>query len=321
MSASPVLRVSNLTYRYGEFTALRGISLAVQPGEIYGLLGPNGSGKSTLFQLIATMQLPSDGGVAVSGFDGRQSPDAVRSQLGVIFQHPSIDPLLTVFENLKYHGFCYGVRGDELNKRIGQLLNRLGLTDRKNDRAGTLSGGLKRRVEIAKGLIARPKILLMDEPSTGLDPVARRDLWELIRQLNRNDGIAVLVTTHIMEEAGQCSRVGILDQGELVIEGAPEKLTSAIGGDMVEIQTNDVESVSQALRAQFQIEAQTVQDSLRFEHEDGHHFIPKLVEQLPGVIDAITVRKPTLEDVFVHHTGHAFSRNEVDAEEHQEAQL
>ncbi len=315
MSVSPLIQVSQISHRYGDLTALRDISLTVNAGEIYGLLGPNGGGKSTFFRLLSTMMLPSGGNISVCGFDVKKSPDEVRSQIGVIFQHPSVDDKLTVAENLKYHGLCYGVRGDLLKQRISSLMQQLGLSERKNDRAENLSGGLKRRVEIAKGLIAEPKILLMDEPSTGLDPVARRDLWDLIRQLNEEEGITFIVTTHIMEEAENCSRIGILDHGVLVAEGTPNELKSEIGGDMVEIQTGNAQQFANDLQADYQISPQIVQQTVRFEKQDGHHFIPQLVEHFPGRIDGITVRKPTLEDVFIHQTGHAFGNGEAATEQ------
>lgn len=318
MSVSQGIQVSNLTYRYGDLTALRDVSLTIESGEIFGLLGPNGGGKSTFFRLVSTMMLPSDGTIAVCGFDVHRSPDEVRSLLGVIFQHPSVDDMLSVYENLKYHGYCYGVRGAELQQRIERLIHRLGLTGRESDRAGTLSGGLKRRVEIAKGLIAEPQVLLMDEPSTGLDPVARRDLWDLIQQLNQDDHLTIVVTTHIMEEAEYCSRIGIIDRGVLVAEGTPDELKSAIGGDMVEIQVQDAGNFANEIGEMYEIEPQVVQNTVRFEHQDGHQFIPRLVEQFPGRIDAITVRKPTLEDVFVHRTGHLFGNGDTRQSEEDE---
>jgi len=318
MSVSPLIQVNRISHRYGDLTALREISLNVNPKEIYGLLGPNGGGKSTFFKILSTMMLPSEGDIAVGGYDVKKYPDEVRAQLGVIFQHPSVDEQLTVYENLKYHGLCYGVRGDQLRERAELLISQLGLSGRENDRAENLSGGLKRRVEIAKGLIAEPKILLMDEPSTGLDPVARRDLWDLIKQLNRDEDITFIVTTHIMEEAENCSRIGILDRGVLVAEGTPNELKSEIGGDMIEIQTQDAEQFAQDLQTDYQISPQIVQQTVRFEQQDGHHFIPQLVEHYPGRVDGITVRKPTLEDVFVYQTGHAFGNGEARRENLEE---
>ena len=259
--------LTDVQYHYGSRQALAGISLNVEDREIFGLLGPNGSGKTTLFRVLSTILPIQKGTAVIGGHDVRSDPDGVRRQIGVTFQSPSLDGKLTVRENLKHQGHLYGLSGSTLTSRIQAVLEQLGVADRAKDYAEKLSGGLKRRVEIAKCLLHSPRILLLDEPSTGLDPGARHDLWQALQSLREESGVTILVTTHLMEEADRCSRLGILDLGHLIAQGTPDELRELVGGDSVTIQCEHPEEFSSALRDRFGVEASRVGDMLRIERE------------------------------------------------------
>jgi len=300
------MEVIDLRRRFGAREALAGVSFTVARGELFGFLGPNGGGKSTLFRILATL-LPPDGGAArILGHDVTRAPDAVRRRLGVVFQHASIDGKLTVEENLRHHGRLYGLRGPELAGRIDVLLVQLGLAERARELAERLSGGLRRRVELAKGLLPRPAILLLDEPSAGLDPAARRDFLAELRALRDAEGVTVVLTTHHMEEAERCDRVAILDRGRVVALGAPDALKAAVGGDVLVVETPDAEALRDAVRARFGFVGTLVDGALRLEHARAHELVRELVEAFPDVVRSLTYGKPTLEDVFVHATGRRF---------------
>lgn len=304
--------VSGLSHRYGTRLALDNVEFRVELQEIFGLLGPNGGGKTTLFRLLATLLPVQDGDVSVLGFDAGSSEQAIRQRIGVTFQSPSLDRKLTVEENLRHQGHLYGLSGATLKERINEQLQRLGLTDRRRDRAESLSGGLARRVEIAKGLLHHPQLLLLDEPSTGLDPGARLDLWTYLRQLRDSADVTVLVTTHLMEEAERCDRLGILDRGKLVALGTPAELQAEIGGDCLTLQTSQPDRLAAAIQEKFGVQPRRLGDSLRIEAERGHELLRNLVEAFPEEITSISLAKPTLEDVFVVKTGHRFWDAEVE---------
>ncbi len=302
--AQPAVLAERVGQSYGRRRALDGIGFEIAAGEIYGFLGPNGGGKTTLFRLLATLLPLAEGRIEVFGHDLAREALAVRRRLGVVFQAPSLDANLTVRENLRYQGNLYGLSGAGLAGRIDAALDRLGLTDRSGDRAGELSGGLKRRVEIAKALLHGPDLLLLDEPSTGLDPGVRRELWDLLEELARESGTTVLLTTHFMEEGDRCHRVALLDQGRIVAEGGPATLKERIGGDVVVLASAQPPLLTEGLHERLGIEATVGDDGLvRFEHERAHEFVGRLVAALPGLIDSVTVSRPTLEDVFLALTG------------------
>jgi ABC-2 type transport system ATP-binding protein len=300
---SPAVEVDHLRHRYGERVALDDVSFAVASGEIFGLLGPNGGGKTTLFRIVSTLLFPTEGTVRVFGDDVVRDPAAVRRRLGVVFQHPALDARLTVEENLRHQGHLYGLSGRTLTDRIGEVLARVRVEDRRRDLVSTLSGGLQRRAEVAKALLHRPELLVLDEPSTGLDPAARRDIWQDLSALRRQEGTSVILTTHLMDEAAACDRVAILDLGRLVALGTPAALTSAIGGDVVQVTTRDPQDLAGRVAARFGVRAEVVDGKVHIERDRAHEFIAELVESFPGEIDAVTFGKPTLEDVFVHFTG------------------
>lgn len=307
-ASTDAVRIDAVSHRYGDRLALDQVSFAVRPGEVFGLLGPNGGGKTTLFRLLCTILPLQTGTIGVFGHDIRRQADAVRRLIGVTFQSPSLDPKLTVGENLVHQGRLYGLTGAVLEGRIEEVLAQLRLADRRRDKTETLSGGLKRRVEIAKSLLHRPRLLILDEPSTGLDVSARLDMWDVFGQLRR-DGTTVLVTTHLMEEADRCDRLGILDRGKLVALGSPDELRSSIGGDCLTIPLRpgqDGARLSTAIADRFGVQPQSLGHSLRIEHARGHELLRDLVLGFPDEIQSITLGKPTLEDVFVHTTGRRF---------------
>lgn len=297
------LTVANLSHRYGERVALKQVNFSVPTGSIFALLGPNGGGKTTLFRIISTLLPTQPGGVEVFGHDVEAAASAVRRLIGVMFQSPALDRRLTVHENLRCHGHLYGIRGRVLDERITEALALVTLDDRADDLVQTLSGGLQRRVELAKALLPDPRLLVLDEPSTGLDPGARREIWDHLVRLRQERGTTVVLTTHLMDEAARADRVAVLHEGVLVALGAPEELVAAIGGNVILITSPDLETLARGIRERFDETVEVLNGHLRIERSRGHAFIADLVEAFPGQIDAVTYGKPTLEDVFLHHTG------------------
>jgi len=303
---SAVISVQDLVHRYDERTALDGVSFDVQAAELFGLLGPNGSGKTTLFRILSTLMIPVGGRASILGFDVARDPNGLRRQIGVVFQAQSIDVKLTAAENLMHQGHLYGLHGKPLKARIREMLGRVGLADRAGEKAETFSGGMQRRLELANGLLHHPSVLLLDEPTTGLDPGARRDLWQYLAILRDEERVTVIVTTHLMEEAERCDRLAILNAGKVVALGTPNNLKHEIGGDVILLDAKDAESLARRISERFHVDAQVLQGKVRLERENGHRFITDVVEAFPGEIEAISVSKPTLEDVFIHRTGHRF---------------
>ena len=298
-----MILVERLSHQYGSRRALSDVSFEVQAGEIFGLLGPNGGGKSTLFRILSTMMTPTGGRAEVAGHDVSRDPAAVRRKIGVVFQTQSLDKALTVAENLRAQGHLHGLSGPKLRERVEQVTQRLGLAGRNKDLVETLSGGLKRRVEIAKGLLHRPVVLLMDEASTGLDPGARRELWQYVEELRSREGVTILLTTHILDEADRCDRLALLHQGRVVAQGAPADLRSRIGGDVVVLEATGAAALSRQIETRFGVKASAMNNVLRVEIANGHRFITEVVEAFPGAIQSVGLHKPTLEDVFVKETG------------------
>jgi ABC-2 type transport system ATP-binding protein len=305
-----IISVRDLIHRYQDRTALNGVSFDVRPAELFGLLGPNGSGKTTLFRILSTLMVPSAGTAQIAGLDVVREPAALRRHIGVVFQAQSVDQKLTAYENLWHQGHLYGLRGATLKQRIEEILTRVGLQDRAGDRVETFSGGMQRRIELAKGLLHHPEVLLLDEPTTGLDPGARRDLWQYLQILRDQERVSVIVTTHLMEEAERCDRLAILNEGKLVALGTPAELTREIGGDVVLLEAHEPEELAGRIRSMFHIDAIAMGTHVRLEIENGHRFVPDVVEAFPGEIQALSVSKPTLEDVFIHRTGHKFWNEE-----------
>ena len=323
MSTPPLVSVEGLSRSYGDRLALDRVSFDVAPGELFALLGPNGGGKTTLFKLLATLVPPSAGTFRVDGFSPDGSLRELRRRLGVVFQSPSLDRKLTVLENLLVHGAILGLGGRALRTHAGELLARMGVDDRARDLVEKLSGGLARRVEIAKALLGAPKVLLLDEPSTGLDPLARRSLRALLAELARG-GTTVLLTTHLFDEAEEAGRIGILDRGRLVALGAPSDLKREVGGDVLVLATeSDEEAAALAADVAAHLDpglvpkdgpsvalhpgrVTAVGPTVRIERSDGPSLVPVLAASFPGRFRSLTLGAPSLEDVFVDRTGHSF---------------
>ncbi len=305
-AAPAVIQLQALRHQYGDRVALAGVSFDVRPAEIFGLLGPNGSGKTTTFRILSTLMLPTSGRALIMGHDIAREPALVRRNIGVVFQAQSIDIKLSAEENLTLIGHIYGLRGAALKKRVGEMLSRVGLADRAKEKAETFSGGMQRRLELAKGLLHHPSVLLLDEPTTGLDPGARRDLWQYLQILRDDERVTVLITTHLMEEAERCDRLAIYANGSVVGMGTPVELKSEIGGDVILLESEHPEALAQRIQQRFGLKPAVLDNHVRLEIEAGHRFVTDVVEAFPGEIQGVSVHKPSLEDVFIRRTGHRF---------------
>jgi ABC-2 type transport system ATP-binding protein len=297
----PALDIQKVTHRYGDHRALRDITLQVEAGTLYGLLGPNGSGKTTLFRILATLMPPSEGQAAVFGLDTTHESAAVRRRLGAVFQDEALDEGLTVRENLRFQGALYGLHGRARRDRIATLLERLDVADRADDVVEDLSGGLRRRVDLARGLLHRPDLLLLDEPTSGLDPAARRAFWDAVRRLRDVEGTTLLVATHLMGEAERCDRVGILSEGALVADDAPDALKADLGDETIWLDTGAPAQLRDRIDAQFGVPTRIVGATVQVASPDPPGFLSSLYEAVGDHIRSATLRTPTLEDAFMVH--------------------
>ena len=301
--ADPAVDIQGVSHRYGEHTALRDVTVHVEAGTLYGLLGPNGSGKTTLFRILSTLMPPTDGTVRVLGADTTVNPRAVRQALGTVFQEPALDEALTVRENLRFQGALYRLRGAALQDRIDELLVRFDVADRADDPVEELSGGLRRRVDLARGLLHRPRLLLLDEPTTGLDPAARRSFWTALRRLQEAEGTTLLMATHLMDEAERCDRVGILSEGALVADGTPSALKGELGEETLWLDADEPRALRDRIEAQFGVSTRIVGTRVQVAPPDPPAFLASLYEVFGEHIQSATIRTPTLEDVFMVHAG------------------
>jgi ABC-2 type transport system ATP-binding protein len=309
------IAVHGVSHSYGPRRALADLSLEIGRGEIFAVLGPNGGGKSTLFRLLSTLIPVQAGAVLIDGFDVARQAHQVRGVIGVVFQAPSLDRKLTVAENIRLQAALYGIVGRELQVRLDELLEQFGLRDRASELTERLSGGLRRRVELAKCLIHQPRLLLLDEPSTGLDPAARADLWRYLKSLQAERGTTIVLTTHYLDEADGADRLAILHEGKLVALGPPAELKSTVGGDSLTIETVDPAALAAALQEKLSLPAKVVDQTVRLEIAEGHQRVPQIMEAFPGQITAIRLGKPSLEDVFIARTGHRFWQERRGADE------
>lgn len=298
--------VRGVSHHYGQRCALNDVSLEIGGGQIYAVLGPNGGGKTTLFRLLSTLIPLQSGAATILQHDLAQQAAAIRHQIGVAFQSPSLDRKLTVAENIRLQGSLYGLSRPETDRRLGELLERFAIADRAHELVERLSGGLRRRVELAKALLHLPPLLLLDEPTTGLDPGSRSDVWQYLSRLRDQQGTTIVFTTHYLGEAETANRLAILSAGKLVAEGSPEALRSSLAGDSLTIETDQPTQLAAAMRERLGLATQQLSGAVRLEVAEGHRLIPQLMEAFSGHIRAIRLGKPTLEDVFIAKTGHRF---------------
>jgi ABC-2 type transport system ATP-binding protein len=299
------VEVKGLRKSYGDIEAVRGIDLTVEQGEIFGFLGPNGAGKTTTISILCTLVRKGAGRAEVAGVEVDEDPSEVRRRIGLVFQDPSLDDQLTARENLELHGQIYGVPAALRKQRIAELLEVVELTDRAGSQVRTFSGGMKRRLEIARGVLHHPQVLFLDEPTLGLDPQTRKHIWEYLHALRKREGITLFMTTHYMDEAEFCDRIAIIDRGEIVALGTPDQLKGKVGGDVITVTTGDSAAAAKEIAERFAITPLVDNGSLRLEVPDGAAFLPRLVRELSIPVKTVTLSRPSLDDVFLKLTGHA----------------
>ncbi len=314
-TAPPAIEVRDLVRQFGDFTAVDHLSFAVRPGEVFGFLGPNGAGKSTTIKMLCTLLQPTGGGAFVNGFDVTRDPARVRESIGIIFQDYSLDDRITAEENLRFHSMIYHIPREERAARIAHMLEMVNLADRARDKVRTFSGGMKRRLEIARGLLHHPAVLFLDEPTVGLDPQTRQTIWTHIHELRRRVGITVFMTTHYMDEAENCDRIGIMDHARLIALDTPAALKAGMGGDVVRLRTADNSATADVLAREFGVIAREEQGMLRFEVEHADTFVPRFLRHGQIDVRAVEIAPPTLNDVFLRLTGHAIRDEGADGNE------
>jgi ABC-2 type transport system ATP-binding protein len=300
---TPAISVKTLRKSFGEFEAVRGVSFEVPTGEVFGFLGPNGAGKTTTINMLCTLSRPSGGSAEVAGFDVVKSRDDVRRHIGLVFQDPTLDGYLTAAQNLRMHAELYGVERASVEPRMRQVMEMVGLWERRDAQVLTYSGGMRRRLEIARGLMHSPRVLFLDEPTIGLDPQTRSSIWGYIRQLQEQEEITIFMTTHYMDEAEFCHRIAIMDHGEIVALDSPEALKEQVGADRIRIETDDDGAAIEAIGRRFGLEAQVSEGAVTFAVSDGEEFVPRLFAELGVPIRSVSLSRPTLDDVFMSHTG------------------
>lgn len=316
-----VIEVKNLTKKFSHLTAVDGISFSVKKGEIFGFLGPNGAGKSTTISMLATLLEPTSGEAKVNGFNASTDRNEVRKSIGLVFQDPSLDDRLTAEENLLFHARLYGVSKEEYKKRVEEVLGLVELKDRRNDIVKTFSGGMKRRLEIARGLIHYPAVLFLDEPTLGLDPQTRLHLWEYILKLKREKEMTIFMTTHYMNEAECCDRIAIIDRGKIVALDTPANLKKKIGGDIIRMQSTDKKRLKKELKERYELDAKEEGEMIQIEVPNAETFMPRLFNELDSKIESIELRRPTLDDVFLSLTGRRIREEHASGKEMMRAQV
>ncbi|MCW2546732.1 MAG: daunorubicin resistance transporter ATPase subunit [Mycobacterium sp.] len=313
--------VTGLVKSYGDIDAVRGIDLSIEPGETFGFLGPNGAGKSTTISMLCTLITPSGGRAEVAGFDVVRQRADVRRNIGLVFQDTTLDGYLTAERNLRLHAELYGIPRGAVNDRLRQVLEMVGLWDRRKSKVSTFSGGMKRRLEIARGLMHSPRVLFLDEPTVGLDPQTRSSIWSYIRELKQAEDITIFLTTHYMDEAEYCDRIAIMDQGKIIALDTPEALKASIGKDRVQIRVDDNDAGIAALESRFGLAAGVAEGAVTFAVERGEDFVPKLFADFPMPILSVNVARPTLDDVFMSYTGSTIRDAEATASQRGREQM
>jgi ABC-2 type transport system ATP-binding protein len=314
--ATPAVSVKGLRKRYGDVEAVRGIDFDVARSEVFGFLGPNGAGKSTTISMLCTLVRPTGGAALVAGHDVVTERDAVRRNIGLVFQDTTLDGYLTAEQNLRLHAELYGVPRDALAPRMQQVMEMVGLWERRSSLVGTFSGGMKRRLEIARGLLHSPRVLFLDEPTVGLDPQTRSSIWSYISELKRREDITIFLTTHYMDEAEYCDRIAIIDQGRIIALDTPAALKASVGTDRVQIKTTDDDAAIAALRERFDLDAHISEGAVTFGVPEGEQFVPRLFAELDLPIQTVSVARPSLDDVFMSYTGTTIRDAEATSTDH-----
>lgn len=310
-----IIEVKNLTKKFGNLTAVKNISFNVAKGEIFGFLGPNGAGKSTTISILSTILAPSEGDATINGFSIIKQKNEVRRSIGLVFQDPSLDDRLTAKENLAFHADLYGIKKNIFKERFPQVMNLVDLWDRRDHIVKTFSGGMKRRLEIARGLIHYPQILFLDEPTIGLDPQTRFNIWEYILKLKKERDMTIFLTTHYMNEAENCDRIGIIDNGQIIALDTPNNLKEKIGGDIINLTTNDKIELIKELDNKFNLKAKEEDNIIIIEVPEGEKFLPRLFSDIKTKINSVELRKPTLDDVFLNMTGKKIREEEASSKD------
>ena len=308
---TPMIDVENLAKSFGWVPAVKGVSFSVTGGEVFGFLGPNGAGKTTTINMLCTLLRPTSGRAMINGFDVIQERDNVRKSIGLVFQESTLDEYLTAEQNLRFHGYAYGIPAHAREERIHALLTLVELWDRRTSDVRNYSGGMKRRLEIARGLLHRPKVLFLDEPTLGLDPQTRRRIWEHILELRRTEDLTIFLTTHYMDEAENCDRIAVIDHGEIVALDTPEKLKDSMGGDLITIELDQVDGASRELKSRYGVEPRVEHQTVSFEVPHGSQFLPEFMRTFSVPIKSVSLRRPTLDDVFLKLTGRAIREQEA----------
>lgn len=308
-----MIQAENLCKYFGPIKAVDEVTFSVGKGEIFGFLGPNGAGKTTTINMLCTLQSPTSGKASINGYDIVKEPHNVRRSIGLIFQDPSLDDRLTGEENLDFHGMIYDVPKAVREQRKKDLLQMVDLWDRRKDLVKTYSGGMKRRLEIARGLLHQPKILFLDEPTLGLDPQTRNYIWNYINRLRSEEGITIFMTTHYMDEAENCDRIAIIDNGKIVASDSPEQLKKLVSSDIITLKTTDDEKAEREIGERYRIQVHRDEKGIHLEIENGEEFIPKFISSFSTRINSVNLRRPTLDDVFLKLTGHEIRREEASA--------
>ncbi len=297
------IEVTELTKRFNNLTAVDHISFTVESGEVFGFLGPNGAGKTTTINILCTLLLPTSGRALVNNHDCIKEPAKVRSAIGLVFQDTTLDTGLTAYENLRFHGYLYNMDKKTIGKRVDEMLRLVELTDRKNDIVKKFSGGMKRRLEIARGLLHYPKVLFLDEPTLGLDPQTRNLIWEFVFELRKKENVTIFMTTHYMEEAEGCDRIAIIDHGKIIALGSPAGLKKMLRGDIVRLKTYDNKLALEEIQERFGYQTTEEDGTIRIVVDEGDRFIPILIKEMTQKIISVSLQEPTLNDVFLHLTG------------------
>jgi ABC-2 type transport system ATP-binding protein len=298
-----IIEVEELSRKFKQLIAVDRVSFKVKEAEIFGFLGPNGAGKTTTINILCTLLKPTSGRASINGFDVVRQQSRVRQQIGLVFQDPSLDDKLSGIQNLNFHAMVYNVPSALRKQRVEQMLRMVELWDRRNSFVETYSGGMKRRLELARGLLHRPRVLFLDEPTLGLDPQTRNRIWEYIIEMCRQEGTTIFLTTHYMDEAEKAGRIAIIDEGRIVALDTPKKLKKIVGQDIISVKTEDDAKATEEIRMQYQIEARSDGGGLTFNVKNGEEFLPEFIKGLGTKILSVNLRRPSLDDVFLKLTG------------------